>query len=89
MSGRFSDPSFVVTSVLDGRFKLLWLDNLQALEEEADARNVVEYDDSDKLTQHVDPITKRNGKTPATSAPIEGTFSQSGFVTRPHSASLT
>ena len=31
MSERFSDPIFVVTPVLDGRFKFLWFDNLQAL----------------------------------------------------------
>ncbi|CAM4986083.1 unnamed protein product, partial [Rotaria socialis] len=29
MSERFSDPIFLVTPVLDARFKFLWLDNLQ------------------------------------------------------------
>ncbi|CAF1559875.1 unnamed protein product [Rotaria magnacalcarata] len=146
MSERFSDPIFLVTPVLDARFKFLWLDNLQGMKMGADELNIVQQDTSDQPTQKFDPITKRKClfpylndlkkissdekekpkilvelnaflweksnetnllflkkniypslyelglkylSVPATSAPIERIFSQSGFVMRPHRASLT
>ncbi|CAF1478343.1 unnamed protein product, partial [Rotaria sordida] len=170
MSERFSDPIFLIAPLLDARFKLLWLDNLQfaiklrvietiystfvrffsksnfsvSQPEGADESNVAEQDITDMMTKHVDPTTKRKClfpylndtkkisfddkskvlveldaflsersnennllflkknlypslyelslkylSVPATSAPIERIFSKSGFIMRPHRASLT
>ncbi|CAF3223367.1 unnamed protein product [Rotaria sp. Silwood2] len=169
MSERFSDLIFLIAPLLDARFKLLWLDNLdtvvklRVLEKirgayvrffskinlsvpqnmEADVPNTADVS-FDIIMKHTDSLTKRkclfpylnkNKKVvsedkskilieldaylceesrepnllfnkkhlyprlyelalkylsvPATSAPIERVFSQSGFIMRPHRASLT
>ncbi|CAF4700822.1 unnamed protein product [Rotaria socialis] len=59
MSERFSDPIFLVTPVLDARFKFLWLDSLQGTKVGADELNIVQQDTSDQPTPSFDPITKR------------------------------
>ncbi|CAF4766171.1 unnamed protein product [Rotaria magnacalcarata] len=170
MSERFSDIIFVISPLFDGRFKLLWLDNLhtvvkmRVLEKlrgafvrffsklnlsmsqsvEADVSNERKASDIDETTNSIESLTKRkclfpyfnetkknsfNDKlkilieldaylceesndenllfskkhiypclyqlglkylsVPATSAPIERIFSQSGFLMRSHRASLS
>ncbi|CAM4979135.1 unnamed protein product [Rotaria socialis] len=59
MSERFSDPIFLVTPVLDARFKFLWLDSLQGTKVGADELNIVQQDTSDQPAPSFDPITKR------------------------------
>ncbi|CAF2128590.1 unnamed protein product [Rotaria magnacalcarata] len=169
MSERFSDAIFLISPLLDSRFKLLWLDNLHTIVKMrvldkirdsyvrffsklsvsvlqnagADVPNITEHN-IDGIAKNTDSLTKRkclfpylseNKKVssedksgilmeldaylceedreqnllfskkhlypclyqfglkyltvPATSAPIERVFSQSGFLMRPHHASLT
>ncbi|CAF3145510.1 unnamed protein product [Rotaria socialis] len=157
-SERFSDAIFIISSLLDPRFKLLWLDNLDTVVKVrvlekiriafvrffskltfytahnagADTSNATESTDVFVGTKDNDSSTKRitsDDKSeilmeldaylceesreedllfskkhiyprlyqlalkyltvPATSAPIRRVFSQSGFLMRPHRASLT
>ena len=170
MSERFSDVIFLISPLLDARFKLLWLNNLNTVvkarvlekirgdfvhffskltfqlskDAAVDVTNTAGQDHTDTLTKNTDPSTKRkclfpyindnkkvscDDKTkvlleldgflceknreqdllftkkhlypclyrlglkylsvPATTAPIERVFSQSGYVMRPHRATLT
>ncbi|CAF3254323.1 unnamed protein product, partial [Rotaria socialis] len=143
MSERFSNVIFLISPLLDARFKLLWLDSLHTLKVGADVLNTTEHN-IDVMTKNTDSLTKQkclfpylkeNKKVsnedksrflieldaylceesreqnllfikkhlyprlyqlslkylsvPATSAPIERVFLQSGFLMRPHRASLT